>query len=130
MKGKEYEIYIKATSSEIDALGHVNNINYLKWVQLIADEHWKNISNVSLDSRIIWVVLRHEIDYFESVLEGDSIRLRTYIGETYGVKSVRFVEMFKGEKLIATSKTIWCLLDKNTQKPIRISKEILNVLYE
>lgn len=130
MIGKQFEKFIKVELNEIDELGHVNNINYLKWVQSVADDHWKTISNLLIDDKIIWVVLRHEIDYFESAVENDSILLKTYIGETYGVKSERFVEMFKEGRLIAKSKTIWCLLDKKTQKPLRISKEILAVLYE
>lgn len=130
MVGKQFEMTLHVASNEIDELGHVNNINYLRWVQNIADAHWKLISNSLLNDKIIWVVLRHEIDYFEAVLEDDTISLKTYIGESYGVKSERYVEMFKEGRLIAKSKTIWCLLDKQTQKPLRISKDVFDVLYE
>ena len=81
-----------------------------------------------MNSKFVWVVLRHEIDYIASAKLHDKITVTTWIGESYGVKSERFVEMKKGDKLIAKAKTIWCLLDKKTMKPVRIPSEILNTL--
>jgi len=114
--------------NEIDNLNHVNNIYYIQWVQNAAQKHWSSISNLVFDSKYVWVVLRHEIDYLASAKLGDKIQVNTWIGDSYGVKSERFVEIKKGEKLISKSKTVWCLLDKKTMKPIRIPLEVLNIL--
>jgi len=114
--------------NEIDNLNHVNNIHYIQWVQNAAQKHWSSISNQIFDSKYVWVVLRHEIDYLASAKLGDKIQVNTWIGDSYGVKSERFVEIKKGEKLISKSKTVWCLLDKKTMKPIRIPLEVLNIL--
>ena len=114
--------------NEIDNLNHVNNVHYLKWVQNAAQKHWEILSNANLNSSYVWVVLRHEIDYLSSAKLNDILTVETWIGDSYGIKSERFVEIKRATKLIAKAKTIWCLLDKKTMKPVRIPTEILNIL--
>lgn len=114
--------------NEIDNLNHVNNIHYIKWVQNAAQRHWNTLTNASLESKYVWVVLRHEIDYLASAKLNDEIEVNTWIGDSYGVKSERFVEIKKDSKIIAKAKTIWCLLDKKTMKPVRIPSEIIKIL--
>jgi len=119
---------LKVQENELDDLNHVNNIHYMKWVQEAAQKHWNILSNINLDALYVWVVLRHEIDYMSSAKLHDSLTVDTWIGDSYGVKSVRFVEIKKDSKIIAKAKTIWCLLDKKTMKPARIPSEIIKIL--
>jgi len=123
-----FSFTLKVTKNEIDDLNHVNNIHYIEWVQQAAQKHWEVISNPPLNSKFVWVVLRHEIDYLSAAIFEDVLEVNTWIGDSYGVKSERFVEIKKDNKIIAKAKTIWCLLDKLTMKPIRIPLEILNIL--
>ena len=116
------------TKSELDALNHVNNVTYLKWVQNVAEKHWNSIVNAESGNKYVWVVIRHEIDYFLPAILNDEITITTYIGDSYGVKSERFVEIKKADKLLAKAKTIWCLLDKNTMKPVKVPSEIMSIL--
>lgn len=118
----------KVTSFEIDNLQHVNNVVYLNWVQQASEKHWKSISNPIIDTKYVWIVLRHEIDYLQPALLDDIVTIKTWIGDSYGVKSERFVTISLGNKIIAKAKTIWCLLDRNSLKPIRISRDILKIL--
>jgi len=127
---KKYSYTKKVVENEIDDLNHVNNIVYLKWVQEVSELHWNLLSNNDLNSKYFWVVLRHEIDYFSSAKLNDSITITTFIGDSYGVKSERFVEIYKEEKLLVKAKTIWCLISKITMKPIRIPEEINAILSE
>ncbi|WP_456377638.1 acyl-CoA thioesterase [Lutibacter sp.] len=121
-----YSIIVNA--SEIDELNHVNNTHYIQWVQNAAQKHWNILSSTHLNTKYVWVVLRHEVDYLAPAKLKDELLIKTWIGNSYGVKSERFVEIMKGSKVIAKAKTIWCLLDKTTMKPVRISEEILKVL--
>ena len=125
---KKYSYSKKVTESEIDHLNHVNNIEYLKWVQEASTLHWESISNEELNKKYFWVVLRHEIDYYVSVKLNDKIIITTYIGDSYSVKSERFVEIQNNGKLVAKAKTIWCLMAKNNMKPVRIPEEITVIL--
>jgi acyl-CoA thioester hydrolase len=125
---KKLVFTIKVTAIDIDELNHVNNISYVQWVQLAAQKHWNLISNAQIDSEFVWVVLRHEIDYLSSALLDDELTVITWIGKSFGVKSERFVEILKEDKLLVKAKTIWCLLDKKTMKPLRIPPKVLNIL--
>lgn len=116
------------TPEEIDELNHVNNIVYLRWVQDVSGKHWFKLTENNSQNNYIWVVLRHEIDYVSSAVLNDKITLKTWVGETQGVKSVRYVEIYKQNKLLAKAKTTWCLLDVKTLRPVRISEEIINLL--
>ena len=125
---KKYSYSRIVIKSEIDNLNHVNNIEYLKWVQEASTLHWKSISNAELNNKYFWVVLRHEIDYLTSAKLDDEITITTFIGNSSGVKSERYVEFFKNGILLAKAKTTWCLITKINMKPARIPQEILLIL--
>lgn len=124
-----YQYSITVTKEHIDDLNHVNNVDYVKWINDISEKHWQLLSNPDIDSKYFWVVLRHEVDYLRQAKIGDELTINTYVGESSGVKSIRYVEIFKNDKLIVKGKTTWCLIDKNTQRPKRIDDDILKVLY-
>lgn len=128
MSQNKYSINLKVNVDHIDSLDHVNNVQYLHWVQDIAEMHWAVLSTTDINSKYVWVVLRHEIDYLQAAVLSDSIEIITWIGNTYGVKSERFVEIKKDSKLLARAKTIWCLLDRVTMKPSKIPLEIIHLL--
>ena len=73
MKAKSFEFNFYVKEAEIDDLNHVNNVNYLNWVQHAANKHWALLSNSEIDSEFVWVVLRHEIDYISPAFLNDKI---------------------------------------------------------
>lgn len=128
MLKNSFSFTLIVSENEIDNLNHVNNITYLQWVQNAAQKHWNQLSSTAIDNNYVWVVIRHEIDYFLPAKLNDNITITTYIGDSYGVKSERFVEIKKNEKILAKAKTIWCLLDKNSMKPVKVPFEIMAIL--
>ena len=54
----------------------------------------------------------------------DVIKIKTWVGETTGIKSIRHVAFYKGERLLVKAKTFWCLVDAKTLRPRRITGEI------
>jgi acyl-CoA thioester hydrolase len=128
MINNSFSYNVNVSKSDIDTLNHVNNITYLQWVQHAAQKHWGILSNADIDKNYVWVVIRHEIDYFLPAILNDVITVSTYIGDSYGVKSERFVEIKKENKILVKAKTIWCLLDKNTMKPVKVPSEIMAIL--
>ncbi|WP_348744791.1 thioesterase family protein [Tenacibaculum sp. 190524A05c] len=113
---------------EIDELNHVNNVVYVQWVQDIAKMHWNKLIKNSTEKDFIWVVLRHEIDYKNQAKHNDVVTLKTWVGETEGVKSIRHVEVYKENTLLISAKTTWCLLNSKTFRPTRINENILKLL--
>ena len=120
---------ITVSKTDLDQLNHVNNVRYVQWVQDIAEAHWlKNASKEILDS-YYWFLVKHTIDYKGQAFLGDHILIKTFVDSSEGVTSIRKVEMHNqtSGKLIITSETKWCLLDKSTQGPTRITPEIANL---
>lgn len=126
---QKFEIEHTVTADEIDGLNHVNNIVYLQWVQDVAEKHWKSlIKQNPLAKKYIWVVIRHEIDYLRSAMLNDTVTLQTWVGKSFGAKSVRHVAILKNNKVLAKAQTTWCLLEAETMKPIRITENVINTL--
>ena len=123
-----FELKIKVTSKDIDNLNHVNNVVYVKWMDTVAFEHWSFLTKENPLPEHIWVVLRHEIDYQMQAVLGDTITVKTWVGETSGFKSERYMEFYKNDALLVKAKTIWGMLDAKTYKPARIRENVLKVL--
>ena len=125
---KKFRHPLQIISSDIDTLGHVNNVIYLRWVQEAAEAHWNSLTSISERTELAWVVIRHEIDYYKSAKLSDDLYALTWVEGSEGVKSIRIVEICnQEEKLLAKARTTWCLVDAKTQKPKRISDEIKNI---
>ena len=112
--------------SAIDELGHVNNIVYLRWVQDIAVAHWQSLASPEAQAELVWMVLRHEIDYKHPAILGDEIILRTWVGTAEGLRFERLTEILRGRdrKLLAQARTLWCPIDAKTGRPRRVSDEV------
>lgn len=114
--------------SDIDDMGHVNNVVYVRWVQDVAAAHWKDAASPALQVKYAWVVLRHEIDYRNPAFLTDEIAGYTWVGNYSGARFERFVKLMSGIKVLAEAKTTWCLLDSKSLRPIRIPDEITSLL--
>ncbi|MAD98664.1 MAG: thioesterase [Flavobacteriaceae bacterium] len=123
-----YSIEIEVMEEHLDALNHVNNAVYVKWMEDVAGSHWKHLTrNYDLD-HYIWVVLRHEIDYKAQATLGDVIIGKTRVGDSKGFTSERFIEFYKNDQLLVKAKTTWAMLHRSTYKPARIREDVLQVL--
>ncbi len=121
-----YEIDVQVLPEDVDAPGHVNNIVYLRWVQEVAIAHWRAVAPEEAQQRVIWVVLRHEIDYRRPALPGDAVRARTWVGRMEAVRFERHTEITRASDgtLLARARTLWCPLDAATGRPYRASAEL------
>ncbi|WP_210464493.1 acyl-CoA thioesterase [Rufibacter roseolus] len=127
---QKFNIAIKVNEADIDALGHVNNVVYLRWVQEVSAAHWAHVAPGHMQEQYLWVVLRHEIDFHKPAFAEDTITGYTWVGNHQGAKFERFVSLYRTgtEDLLASAKTTWCLLDARTLRPKRIEQEMLDLL--
>lgn len=121
-----FELRLTVTPADIDALGHVNNVVYLRWVQDAAIAHWRVVATSELRAALLWVVLRHEIDYKRPAYEGDAILARTWVGEASRRRFVRYTELLCAAdgRLLARARTFWCPIDRHTRKAIAVGEEV------
>jgi acyl-CoA thioester hydrolase len=123
-----FETNYTVVTSNIDELNHVNNVVYLQWIQDIANLHWNELKEGVDTAAYVWVVIRHEIDYLNQALLGDTLLAKTWVGKTAGLKSIRHVEFYRNNKLLVKAQTTFCLLHAKSFKPMRITDEILAML--
>lgn len=123
-----YTLEHTVTTSDIDDLNHVNNVTYVKWMEEIASRHWSFLTKENPLPEYIWVVVKHEINYFKQAHLGDEIVIKTWVGKSKSFKSERFIAFYLDDKLLVKSTTIWGLLDAKTYKPTRITEKVLNIL--
>lgn len=125
---KSYSMTTEVLTKHIDALGHVNNVQYLYWVQDAAHNHWEALIQ-NIDKPLgVWVVRSHSITYKQPALEGDKLTLKTYVKQSRGVLSERIVEIFNAEqKLLAVCSTQWCYINPINQKPEMIPNTVLEL---
>ncbi len=118
-----------AAKADIDELGHVNNAVYLIWAQEIATAHWRALASETLLTSFVWVALRHEIDYRDQILAGDSVEIRTWLGRSAGPRYARHVDIRKtgASRFSANVLTDWCLVDAKSRKPKRVGPEIFDL---
>lgn len=115
-------------AADIDELGHVNNIVYLRYAQEIAIAHWRSRATAEMLASYVWVVMRHEVDYRAALMLGDDVEVRTWVDDAArGPAWARFVEIYKagGEKPAAQIKSNWCLLDAQTRRIKRVPPELV-----
>jgi len=111
---------------DIDELGHVNNAVYVRWIQDIAVAHWYAVAPADLARNVVWVVVRHEIDYRAPSHLGETLTLRTWVGDApKGARYDRFVEISGPDgKVRVRALTTWALLDRESRRPMRVTPEI------
>jgi acyl-CoA thioester hydrolase len=121
-----HEIACAVQADDIDELGHVNNVVYLRWVQQVAVAHWNSLTSPALREALVWVALRHEIDYKAEALPGDSIIARTWTGAGKGVRYDRHTHILRARDgaLLAVALTVYCPMHAVSRKPIRLSPDV------
>ena len=90
-----FTLKITVSSKDIDTLKHVNNLIYVKWMDKIAIEHYAFLTKDNPLPQYVWVVTRHEIDYLKQATLGDKITVKTWVGETKGITSIRFMNFYE-----------------------------------
>jgi len=123
---EHFDLRTHVSDGDIDQLGHVNNVVYLRWVQDAAVAHWQAAAPVEDQEALYWVVVRHEIDYKRPAVAGDEIVARTWVGGATRRTFERHTEIRRAsdDKLLARARTVWCPMDRATRKPTDVSASV------
>src|SRR4051812_35712758 len=107
-KSRVYEHVFRVSAKDIDRLGHVNNVVYLRYAQDAAIAHWRSAVADEHRDRLVWVVRRHEIDYLKPAMEHDELVARTWVGEANGATFERFIDIkrLQDQELLVRVKSV------------------------
>ena len=120
-----YEKQIQVTEEHIDQNNHVNNVQYVHWVEEVAAEHWDLLKQQTEYANDAWMLLDHHIRYKKQVYLNDMITVRTYPMTPEGAKQPRKVEFYCNDQLVVDSSTLWILFDPETKKIKRLESDWL-----
>ena len=123
---EHYDLPITVGPSDIDALGHVNNVVYVRWVQDAAVAHWHHAAAAEDQQVLLWVVVRHEIDYRRPAFLNDALIARTWVGAATRRAFDRHTQILRqsDHRLLAQARTVWCPIDRKTGKPTDVRDEV------
>ena len=126
MSSTPFEMIVRVQQDDIDEQKHVNNTVYLRWIQEVATAHWRTLASPAAQEAVGWVVLRHEIDYKAPATLGEEIALLTWVGKATRLTFERFTEIRRhgDSQLLSKARTLWCPINTQTGRPVRVAAEV------
>jgi acyl-CoA thioester hydrolase len=130
-----YELLVPKEAE--DQNGHVNNVEYLRWMQDAAMRHSEASGCTGATNAIgaTWVVRTHKIVYLKPAFAGDWVVVCTWVASLRRVQSLRKYKILRksDRALLAEGETEWVFVDaqKGTLRSIpRDVKAAFEVLPE
>jgi acyl-CoA thioester hydrolase len=123
-----YSHTVLVSETDIDELQHVNNVVYLQYAQDIATAHWRSVAPLRMQESVVWVARRHEIDYLKQAVLGDTLLIKTWVGDYTAATWDRHYEIYRvpDNQLLVKAKSIWVALDRQTMRVKRLDASILD----
>ena len=110
-------------------MGHVNNSNYLNWVQEAVIAHWQNIAPPAAVAEHLWVALKHEITYRKPAFLDDEVIATVILEKVHGARAFYETIIKRGEDVLAEVKSSWCCLDAETLRPARLAEDVKRLFF-
>jgi acyl-CoA thioester hydrolase len=126
-----YRYDITVPKEAVDENGHVNNVEYVRWMQEAAVRHSDSCgcTEATKAAGAIWVVRMHRIEYLRPAFAGEEIIILTWVSNFRRVltlRKYRFVRVHDNA-VIAEGETDWVFVDIVSGKPRSIPKEVSSV---
>ena len=115
----------------IDVLGHVNNCEYLKWMEYAAMHHAASIGWGFAALRSMgrtWVAREHWVEYLRPSFEGERLEMFSWIQGWRAAASLRRYAIRRADELIFVGATEWVFVDYEKRRPALFADEQIAVL--
>lgn len=118
----------RVEASDIDELGHANNIVWVRWVNEAAIAHASALGFGAEGCRalgVVWVVRRHDLEYLLPAYDGQELEALTWPHTLRGATSLRRTLFRREGRVLARSETTWVLVDLKSGRPVRAPQAML-----
>ena len=126
-----YRYDIIVPKAAVDENGHVNNVEYVRWMQEAAVRHSdsRGCTEATKAAGAIWVVRMHRIEYLRPAFAGEEISVLTWVSNFRRVLTLRKYRFIRvhDNAVIAEGETDWVFVDIVSGKPRSILKEVSSV---
>lgn len=113
-----------------DQNGHVNNVEYLRWMQDAAMRHSETAgcTQATNTAGATWVIRTHKIEYLKPAFAGDRVVVMTWVSNYRRVLSLRKYRIIRpaDDTLLAEGETDWVFVDAQKGTLRSIPKEVKN----
>ncbi|MGE5414153.1 MAG: acyl-CoA thioesterase [Syntrophomonadaceae bacterium] len=115
---------VEVPYGDIDAMGHLNNVAYLRYLEWARQKYWLAMRGTGDLWQIDFVVARAEIDYRASAHMGDVLEIEIHVTRM-GTSSFDFAYRLTGPdgRLVAEAKTTQVCYDWETRASKPLSDE-------
>lgn len=146
MNGYHYSHDVEAVFGDLDAMGHVNNVVYLKWIETARIAYWIHVTGqkthpglpprggashepgpgVFAGALIDMILARTEIDYRSPVSYGEKLDvfIRTGLMKRSSLVLEYAVQARVDGRVVAEAKTVVVCYDYDLQKSKPLSQEL------
>lgn len=126
MKHYEYEFDVDPTA--IDANGHANNVEFVRWMQDAAVRHADatGCTAATRQAEATWVVRSHHVEYLRPAMVGERVRVLTWVADfrrAFSLRRYRFLRAADGA-LLAKGETDWVYVDVAAGRPRSVPEPI------
>jgi acyl-CoA thioester hydrolase len=116
----------------IDRNGHVNNVEYVQWMQDLAIQHWRTVGGDAVNeaNNATWMARSHHIEYLRQAFEGDEMEAVTWVHDMRRVRSLRkyaFKRLSDGQ-VVARGETDWVFVSVGDGRPKAIPESVNEIL--
>jgi acyl-CoA thioester hydrolase len=128
-----YSYRFRVPDESIDALGHVNNIEYVQWLQDAALRHSDHVGLTWERCRRIgaaFVIRKQVIEYLRPVGKGETLAVRTWSQTMDSISAVRSTRIVNsaGDPVLS-AETTWVFVSLATMRPTKISAEVRDMFH-
>ena len=124
-----YTYPIEVPPSAIDAQGHVNNVEFVRWMQDAAVAHADACGCTAAAmaaAGAMWVVRSHHIEYLRPAFSGQRISVQTWVANfrrAFSLRRYKFVRDGDGV-ILAKGETDWVFVDAASGRPRSVPESI------
>jgi len=121
----ELKSNLKVRTYECDSYNHVNNANYLHYLEYARFEFLKAVGfdyDKAIKSGYGTYVTRIEINYKRPAFTDDELEIRSKPIKKGAVSGVMAQEIWRGEEMIIDAKVTWAFVDSRGM-PVKIPPE-------
>lgn len=120
------EIKIQVRFNDLDPYGHVNNTNYLDFMELARTSLFGGMVAEGFKTGIWYVVVSIGIDYKKPILLGEDVYVKVWVSEAKGAKfTLKYIIHDGKGKTFASAESVLAVLNSKLGMPMRVTPEII-----
>ena len=124
-----YRYELTVPEDAVDINGHVNNLEYLRWMQDAAILHSdsQGCTRITTAAGAIWVVRMHRVEYLRPAFAGEQIIILTWVSNFRRVQSLRKYRIIRVQDnaVLVEGETDWVFVDAKTGRLRSIPKDVI-----